>query len=265
MKIGKNGAAEKISEAVAEGFSVEKFIENFDVLAESTGGADCLRKLILQLAVRGRLVPQDSHDESATVLSLHNGWPRRRLSEVAESRLGEMLDKEKNRGDLLPYLRNTNVHWFRIDMSSIKTMPFQPHEVTEYELRRGDVLVCEGGHGIGRTAVWSGERAPMMFQKALHRLRPSPWMDSTFLAYQLKVAADTDKLAQYFTGAGILHLTGRSLSSFEVVVPPLEEQRRIVAKVEQLLKLCDDLEARLRRAEDRASRFAEAVVRDLVA
>ena len=50
-----------------------------------------------------------------------------------------------------------------------------------------------------------------------------------------------------------------------IPIPPYEEQERIVAKVDQLLALCDDLEARLRVAEDRASRFAEAIVREVVA
>jgi type I restriction enzyme S subunit len=50
-----------------------------------------------------------------------------------------------------------------------------------------------------------------------------------------------------------------------VPIPPFEEQKRIVAKVEQLMKFCDDLEAKLRRAEDRASKLAEAVVQEMVA
>jgi type I restriction enzyme S subunit len=70
-----------------------------------------------------------------------------------------MLDKVKNRGTLRPYLRNTNVHWFRLELDDIKQMRFEDGECEEYELRAGDLVICEGGHGIGRTAVWMGELA----------------------------------------------------------------------------------------------------------
>jgi hypothetical protein len=91
-------------------------------------------------------------------------------------------------GSIAWYLRNTNVHWFRLELDDIKEMPFGDEECAEYELRTGELMVCEGGHGVGRTAVWMGELKPMMFQKALHRLRPRASMNSSFLAYQLKVA-----------------------------------------------------------------------------
>ena len=90
-------------------------------------------------------------------------------------------------------------------------------------------------------------------------------MSSMFLAYQLKVAADTGVMERYFTGAGIPHLTGRRLAEMEVVVPPRGLQDAIVARAQQLMKVCDELEARLGRAEERASKLVEAVVQDLVA
>src|SRR5206468_1030553 len=130
-----------------------------------------LRSSILEMAVTGLL--------SGCHGSL---WPTDTLGTVAESRLGKMLDKAKNRGTPRPYLRNTNIHWFSIRLDDIKTMLFEDDELSEYELRAGDILVCEGGHGIGRAAVWNAAVPSMMFQKALHRVRPGPQMDSNFLA-----------------------------------------------------------------------------------
>jgi type I restriction enzyme S subunit len=187
------------------------------------------------------------------------------VSDVAECRLGKMLDKAKNRGTPRPYLRNTNVHWFRLELDNIKEMRFEDSECEEYALQRGDLLVCEGGHGIGRTAVWNGEVEGMMFQKALHRLRPRAGMNAMFLAYQLRVAADSGVMARYFTGTGIPHLTGKRLAEMGVNVPPPQEQERIVAKVEHLMKLCDELEAKLRRAEETAAKLVEAIVTEMVA
>jgi len=231
-----------------------RVVENFEIVVDRAEKVGELRRALLQLAVSGAL---SSSGPSA--------WKRAVIAGVADCRLGKMLDKVKNRGTPRPYLRNTNVHWFRLELDDIKEMLFQDAECDEYELRAGDLVVCEGGHGIGRTAVWTGEIKPMMFQKALHRIRPRPEMNSMFLAYQLKVAADTGSMSAYFTGAGIPHLTGRRLAEMEVVIPPVSEQHAVVAKVEQLMKVCDDLEAKLRRAEDRAARLVEAVVREMVA
>jgi type I restriction enzyme, S subunit len=226
---------------------------NFDLLVDRVEKVEALRKALLQLAVSGALSSEPT-----------TSWKQGTVADVADCRLGKMLDKTKNRGTPRFYLRNTNVHWFRLDLRDIKKMPFEDRECAEYELQSGDLVVCEGGHGIGRTAIWNEEIKPIMFQKALHRLRPRATIDSRFLAYQLKTAHDTGVMSQYFTGAGIPHLTGRKLAMMKVNIPPLVEQQRIVVKVEQLMKLCNDLEARLRRAEQKASELAEAVVRELV-
>jgi type I restriction enzyme, S subunit len=175
-----------------------------------------------------------------------------------------MLDQNKNTGKPYPYLRNTNVHWLRFDLSSIKEMPFENDELDEFEVRMGDVLICEGGHGIARTAVWRGQMRLIMFQKALHRVRPFECLDSDFLSFCIKVYADSGFLEQYYTGAGIPHFTGRSLSKVIFPFPPLAEQQRIVAKVQQLMTQCDALEVSLKEAATVSERWAAAAVRQLL-
>ena len=126
-----------------------------------------LRRSILNLAVRGKLVPRDPADEPAPVRRALDApklegrldaeippiWRWVRVEDVADARLGKMLDKAKNKGRPFPYLRNTNVHWFDIRHDDLKTIPLDDAEFEEYRLKDGDVLICEGGHGIGRTAV----------------------------------------------------------------------------------------------------------------
>ena len=72
------------------------------------------------------------------------GWPAVKLGDVAELCLGKMLDANKNKGRLLPYLRNPNVHWFDVDTTDVRMMPFEEHEDDRYGLRAGDVVICEG-------------------------------------------------------------------------------------------------------------------------
>ena len=218
-----------------------------------------LRQTILNLAVRGKLVQQDPNDEPAAVRRVLNApplegrlnaeipsnWRWVRVEDVADARLGKMLDKAKNKGRAYPYLRNTNVHWFDIRLDDLKIIPLDDAEFEEYRLRDGDVFICEGGHGIGRTAVWRGDRDNLVFQKALHRVRPSQHLEPDFFAQCCFVYFDEGIMQTYFTGVGIPHFTGRALSKLVFPLPPLAEQHRIVAKVDALMALCDRLEASL--------------------
>jgi type I restriction enzyme S subunit len=222
-----------------------------------------LRQTILNLAVRGQLVAQDTKDEPAPAfgiglksdqedrldLQLPRGWSWVRVEDVAEAKLGKMLDKAKNSGQPYRYLRNTNVHWFNVRMDDLKYLRIEEAEIEKYLLRIGDVLICEGGHGIGRTAVWRTKEPDIAFQKALHRVRPGSALSSDFFAYCVFVYSHLGVLQTYFTGVGIPHFTGKALSTLVFPLPPLAEQYRIVARVDVLISLCDRLEAKLTTAE----------------
>jgi type I restriction enzyme S subunit len=241
-----------------------------------------LRKTILTLAVQGKLVRQDLKDEPAADslrrcgvdmkrngiakaeerYEIPNSWSWIKFLGVGEQRLGKMLDAQKNSGELKPYLRNTNVQWMRFELDNVKQMRVEEREEGELRLKNGDLLICEGGEP-GRCAIWHGEVAEMYFQKALHRVRPCNAILSEFLALTLQIDCLNEFLANYFTGATIKHLTGRSLSEYPVPIPPIAEQRRIVAKVEELLALVDELETQLVASRTVAQNLLAALVREL--
>lgn len=243
-----------------------------------------LRKTILTLAVQGKLVLQDPKDEPAAdslrrcgVDMKRNGiakaeeryeipssWNWIKFLGVGEQRLGKMLDAQKNCGKLKPYLRNTNVQWMRFELDNVKQMRVEEREEGELRLKNGDLLICEGGEP-GRCAIWHGEVAEMYFQKALHRVRPCNAILSEFLALTLQIDCLNEFLANYFTGATIKHLTGRSFSEYPVPIPPLAEQRRIVAKVDELLALVDELKTQLTASRTVAQNLLAALVRELTA
>jgi type I restriction enzyme S subunit len=168
-----------------------------------------------------------------------------------------MLDKAKNRGANRPYLRNVNVRWFGFELDSLLEMRFEESELDEFSLRPGDVLACEGGEP-GRAAVWQLAGKGIYFQKAIHRIRFSSEVEPQFFVNALRAAADDSRLASFFTGAGIKHLTGKGLAAFTFPVPPLAEQHRIVAKVDELMALCDLLEAAQKEREGRRDRLVVA-------
>jgi len=72
-------------------------------------------------------------------------------------------------------------------------------------------------------------------------------------------------MTRLYTGATIKHLTGKSLSRYRILLPPLAEQHRIVAKVDELMTLCDQLEANILDKNDTATRYAEAIVQQIAA
>ena len=253
----------------------------FDLLYDDPRNVAELRQAILQLAVQGKLVPQDPADEQAsellkriraekrrlvkegklreeksTVLPsasevlfvLPKAWQWVRLGQIADHRLGKMLDQHKNKGVLRPYVRNLNVQWKRVDLSDIQEMRFEEAELDEYQLIKGDLLMCEGGEP-GRCAIWDFSDRQMMFQKAIHRVRPLGGIVSEYLLYHLWADANSKRLDAFFTGATIKHFTGKALANYVCAIPPLAEQRRIVAKVDQLMRQCDALAAGLVRAE----------------
>jgi hypothetical protein len=186
-------------------------------------------------------------------------WLWAPMSSVAESVLGKMLDKGKNRGELLPYLRNLNVRWGKFDLSDVKLMRFEEHERDRFGLRNGDVLVCEGGEP-GRAAVWRDEWPGMHFQKALHRVRCGELVSPDWLVMAIRFHAETGRLSEYFTGSGIAHLTGVSLARVPIPLPPLEEQMEIVRFAQILDSVADAVEARIANASHQVTAGTNAVL-----
>ena len=81
----------------------------------------------------------------------------------------------------------------------------------------------------------------------------------------LRESADSGRLAAYFTGVGIKHFTGKGLASFVFPLPPLAEQHRIIAKVDELMALCDRLEAQITTTQTESRRLLEAVLHEALA
>ena len=138
------------------------------------------------------------------------------------------------------YLRNVNVRWHSFDLTDILKMRFKEDEIERFSVKRNDLVVCEGGEP-GRCAIWDFPDS-IMFQKALHRVRCYEGVLIKYIALIFEYYAFSNILTKYFTGSTIKHLTGESLVSIVIPLPPLEEQRRIVAEIERWLSLIDIIE-----------------------
>lgn len=222
-----------------------------ELFSQLDAGVETLKKTKAQLAVYRQAVLKEAFEKvSARVL----------LGSISESRLGKMLDSEKNIGVPRRYLRNINVRWHSFDLSDLSEMPIEENEVGKYSLRKGDLVICEGGEP-GRCAVWESDDV-IFYQKALHRVRFTDSSNPKFYMYYLWYAAQTGQLKSLFTGTGIKHLTGQSL--VKVLVPTAERitQDSIVNEIETHLSLCDSIEHTVDLALQQAEAMRQSFLKD---
>lgn len=222
-----------------------------ELFSQLDAGVETLKKTKAQLAVYRQAVLKEAFEKvSARVL----------LGSISESRLGKMLDSEKNIGVPRRYLRNINVRWHSFDLSDLSEMPIEENEVDKYSLRKGDLVICEGGEP-GRCAVWESDDV-IFYQKALHRVRFTDSSNPKFYMYYFWYAAQTGQLKSLFTGTGIKHLTGQSL--VKVLVPTAERitQDSIVNEIETHLSVCDSIEQTVDIALQQAEAMRQSILKD---
>ena len=183
--------------------------------------------------------------------------------------LGKMLDAKRITGEhLAPYVRNVDVQWDRINVEDLPEMDFTPADRERFSLRRGDLLVCEGGE-VGRAAIWSGELAECYYQKAIHRLRPLGQHDlPRFFRYVLFMAAQMGVFVAEGNQNTIDHLTAEKLRKHRFPFPPLNEQEAVVSFLDRETAKIDPLISKKERLlellqEKRTALISRAVTKGL--
>jgi len=178
-------------------------------------------------------------------------WETRRLGDVADLNLGKMLDEKKNRGEPLPYLANINVRWGEFNLADLREMRFEDNEKERFGLKFGDIVMCEGGEP-GRCAIWKEPVQAMMYQKALHRIRPYECLDSRFLFYNFLHKGRMDGFAGLFTGSTIKHLPAEKLAKVEIQFPEISIQRQIADVLSAYDELMENNRRRMELLEESA-------------
>ena len=229
------------------------FFENFEIIANAPGGIACLRELILDLAVKGRLVNQDQGDGSADELirkieserqitfivpnhqsdPLPNGWACVRLGDVCFLEMGQSPDSDSynQQGDGLPFYQG------KTDFGERTPTPRYWCNRPTKRAKPGDVLLSVRAP-VGPTNFVTEESC---IGRGLAALRPMGGMDTKFLMWWLR--AYEKKIALMGTGTTFIAVSKKNLQPFPVFLPPLNEQQRIVDRIEELMALCDELDA----------------------
>ena len=187
-------------------------------------------------------VRQDTHMESIDeqfIFELPDNWEWCSLLNIAKIELGKTLDSAKNIGTNYPYLRSVNVRWNEVDLSDLKEMRFEPEELDRYTVRHNDLLICEGGD-VGRSCVWTDEKE-ILYQNALHRVRFYGGCNPFYFMYYMMYYESRGIIKALCKGVTIKHLTGNVLSLIPFALPPIEEQDRIVKRLNRIFVLLDSI------------------------
>ena len=231
-----------------------------------------LRNSILQMAIQGKLVPQDPNDEPASVLldkirqekkrlvkegvlkkkdlvetpisedekpfEIPDNWAWCRIGDIFNLVSGKQQStNNKKIGSLQKYITTSNLYWNKFVLDSLKEMYFTDEELKNCSARKGDLLVCEGGAGYGRSAIWPYDY-DICLQNHVHRLRPYVKGVCQYIYYLIYFLKESYRLLS--VGTAMPGLSANRLKEIIVPLPPLAEQHRIVAKLEEILPLVDE-------------------------
>ncbi len=181
---------------------------------------------------------------------LPKSWAVCALGERYEVQLGKRISELELTGPyVIPYMRNANVQWNRLDLEDVGTVQVTEAEREKYSLRYGDILACEGRH-VGKAAMWRDEIPGSIYQMALHRLRPLTDADSPhFMLHCLQYYSWTGMLSADTAETTIPHLSAERFRLMQFPFPPRAEQEAIVAKIEAFDATLVELQVRTRRAK----------------
>ncbi len=241
--------------------SIEGWFQLIDILeSDKADIAEAIQKAkskILDLAIHGKLVPQDPSDEPAIELlkrinpkftpcdnahernQIPNSWCWTTLGSLFQHNTGKALNKSDSQEGLSkPYLTTSNVYWNCFDFTEVKEMYFKDSELEKCTITKGDLLVCEGGD-IGRAAIWNYDY-DICIQNHIHRLRAKGDVCQILYLYVLMLYKWKDRI--HGKGIGLQGLSSGLLDKLIVPLPPYNEQRRIVAKIEELFAVLDEIQ-----------------------
>lgn len=285
--------------------SWQRLAEHFHSLFTSESSIDALKQTLLQLAVMGKLVPQDPNDEPASELlkriaeekarlvaegkirkqkplaeigedenlfELPAGWQWSRLgSQVIESGAGwsPSCEPRPREGNEWGVLKVSAVSWGVYQPEENKALPANMEARPEHEVAEGDFLVSRANTAelVARSVVVEATPRQLMLSDKIVRLKLIEWCDRRYV----NLVNSAPHARQYYaqvaggTSSSMKNVSREQILNLPIALPPLAEQHRIVAKLDELFALCDQLKARLTAARQLHERLAGALVEQAVA
>ena len=270
---------------------------HFDTLFTTEASIDALKQTILQLAVMGKLVPQDPSDEPASVLleriaaekaqlvkegkikkqkpqsvlteeekafELPNGWKWVRLQQLV-TLLGDGLHGTPSydeNGDYF-FVNGNNLDNGRItikpDTKRVNKLEFEKYKKN---LTDRTILVSING-SLGKVGFYAGEK--IVLGKSACYFNLSGLLSKVYFKRVIESSYFTDYAFSKATGSTIKNLGLKAMNEFPIALPPIEEMKRIISRIEQLIALCDQLKVRLQTNQQTQLALAESLVEGALA
>ncbi len=271
--------------------------EHFDTLFTTEASIDALKQTILQLAVMGKLVPQDPNDEPASELlkriaqekaqlvkdgkikkqkplppisdeeipfELPEGWKWCLFEDVVDIQSG--ITKGRNLVNrkliTIPYLRVANVQRGYLDLSEVKEIDIPEEEQDKYHVIKGDLLITEGGDWdtVGRTTVWCHE----WYIAIQNHVFKGRIIGKEIDPYWLETYMNSPYSRDYFASASkqttnLASINKTQLRGCPVAIPPSSEANKIMLKLNDFNELCEKLKLQLQSAQQTQLHLADAL------
>jgi len=276
----------------------QRISDHFDVLFTTELSIEQLKQTILQLAVMGKLVPQNPSDEPASVLlekiaeekaqliadkkikkqkplpaitdeeklfELPRGWEWSRIFDASLFTEYGTSEKAFESDEGVPVLKMGDIQSGKVLHGGQKVVPSTIDDLPNLYLEYGDVLYnrTNSAELVGKTGMFEGESNAYTFASYLIRIRchsASVTPQYLTLSMNTPLFRRTQIDPHIKKQCGQANVNGTLMKSMIVSIPPLAEQHRIVAKVDELMALCEQLKARLSDAQTTQLHLADAVV-----
>ena len=161
------------------------------------------------------------------------GWEWTRIGNIFNHTSGkQQSSSNKSGGTPQKFITTSNLYWGYFVLDNVKVMNFTDEEIKTCSATKGDLLVCEGGAGYGRSAIWN-EDYDICLQNHIHRLRPCVSGICDYVYHFIYLLKESNNLVS--VGTAMPGLSANRLKGLLLPFPPLSEQRRIVAKLAELL------------------------------
>lgn len=266
---------------------------HFDTLFTTEQSIDKLKQTILQLAVMGLLVEQDAGDEPASDLlrrikdekaklirdkklkkqeelpeageeekpfRMPASWLWARLGDYsADIHYGYTASANESLSDFR-LLRITDIQDDKVAWETVPGCEITKAQADQYLLSEGDILIARTGGTIGKSYLVENIDVNAVFASYLIRVRKLSSTYSKYVKIFLGSQMYWNQLYKASMGTGQPNVNGKALKNLLLPVPPLSEQFRIVRRVEDLLKICDELKERLNQASETRCQLADAIV-----
>lgn len=276
--------------------SIEKEIKQLE--QNITKDETLLKKLkqsILSEAVQGKLVPQDPKDEPASELlkkikaekeklikegkikkgkelppiekdevpyELPKGWVWTRLGDLSIN-IHYGFNASANANKDIKLLRITDIQNNKVNWDTVPGCIISEKEYKNYALNKNDILIARTGGTIGKSFLIEELNKKAVFASYLIRVIPSKKSYARFIKLFIESPIYWEQLFEASMGTGQPNVNGTALKSLKFPLPPLPEQKRIVEKVDNLMKMCDELELRIKENKGNSEKLMGAVLREV--